>query len=132
MRHCRVEYSSVSDGRSRTMMALARNRGCEQKKFSLEVIYSHGCVALPKLMRGITKLKAWHYQTDAWQYQDPPALSGLATELQKQIHGHYLAGMWAEHLHNGLLWQAGDIKLTLPSSGPLAPSWSWAALEGPV
>ncbi|KAI9767147.1 MAG: hypothetical protein M1840_005936 [Geoglossum simile] len=61
-----------------------------------------------------------------------PALSGLAAELQRRTLGHYLAGLWRENLHNGLLWQAGDIKLTLPPSGPRAPSWSWAALEGPV
>ncbi|KAH0553089.1 hypothetical protein GP486_006719 [Trichoglossum hirsutum] len=61
-----------------------------------------------------------------------PALSGLANEAQKQFGVPYLAGLWNDKLHIGLSWS-----VLHNSSGrrPLiyrAPSWSWAAVDGPI
>ncbi|KAI9773031.1 MAG: hypothetical protein M1839_002232 [Geoglossum umbratile] len=102
-------------------------------------IINNGITTVKMGTQGLQLFNQWYLMVDSYTARKLtkdrdklPALSGLATELQKRTHGHYLAGLWAEHLHNGLLWQAGDVKLTLPFSGPRAPSWSWAALEGPV
>jgi hypothetical protein len=61
-----------------------------------------------------------------------PALSGLASEVQKRMRCRYLAGLWEHRLHFFLMWRR------LPGSSfqrPLAyraPSWSWAAVDGPI
>jgi hypothetical protein len=57
-------------------------------------------------------------------------LAGIAEELQKLFRSEYLAGLWAHDLHTGLVWH-------LPYESDLvmeyrAPSWSWAAYDGPV
>lgn len=60
-----------------------------------------------------------------------PALSGIASEFGKHIQQKYLAGLWNLELANGLLWHARDSYLKQPSTYR-APSWSWAALNGPI
>lgn len=60
-----------------------------------------------------------------------PALSGLASEFAKHIQQKYFAGLWDVELANGLLWHARDSYLERPSTYR-APSWSWAALNGPI
>jgi len=60
-----------------------------------------------------------------------PALAGLASEFGKLIQQKYLAGLWNVELTDGLMWQAKDSYLTPPSTYR-APSWSWAALDGPI
>ncbi|GAW15934.1 hypothetical protein ANO14919_053560 [Xylariales sp. No.14919] len=74
-----------------------------------------------------------------------PSISGLADRFQDAISSDYMAGLWADDLHCGLLWAAGNTRI--PSSTPaagkpeslpellaklentptqVAPSWSWA------
>ena len=60
-----------------------------------------------------------------------PALSGIASEFGKHVQQKYLAGLWNLELANGLLWHARDSYLKQPSTYR-APSWSWAALNGPI
>jgi len=55
-----------------------------------------------------------------------PAISGLTREIQQQSGYSYLAGIWVEDIHRGLLWKltgAGQ-----PLTKGYAPSWSWASL----
>jgi hypothetical protein len=72
------------------------------------------------------------------------ALSRLAKRFSfilKEVHGctdEYLAGMWKQNLTTSLLWsiengldQYPDVTWRRPAV-PRAPSWSWAAVEGPV
>lgn len=59
-----------------------------------------------------------------------PSLAGLAELYQKATGKHYLAGLWLEGLPYALLWHPWE---TLhPLTFYCAPSWSWAALKGPV
>ncbi|KAI9732177.1 MAG: hypothetical protein M1834_004274 [Cirrosporium novae-zelandiae] len=58
-----------------------------------------------------------------------PALAGLAAEFHKLLDDVYLAGLWANDLHRGLLWRA-DGALASSSKKPRAPSWSWVKLDG--
>lgn len=55
-----------------------------------------------------------------------PAISGIAREIHQQTGHTYVAGLWAETLHLGLLWDANRPKRrteTYPR-----PSWSWVSL----
>jgi len=53
------------------------------------------------------------------------AISGLAKEV-KRLTGHeYKAGLWAEDIHNGLLWSTDGC--ASPQQNYVAPSWSWAS-----
>jgi hypothetical protein len=63
-----------------------------------------------------------------------PALSGVVGEIVKLLADDYLAGLWRSKLHVGLLWQAKG-KNWKPLPRPPyhhAPSWSWAAVNGPI
>lgn len=59
-----------------------------------------------------------------------PAISAIAERIKQATEYTYLAGLWMEDLHQGLLWYADG-----PKSAPRiwrAPSWSWAQLTGPI
>lgn len=59
------------------------------------------------------------------------AIAGLAHNIQEQTGDQYVAGMWRENLESWLCWSAvwRDTKRIDPY---VAPSWSWASLDGPV
>jgi hypothetical protein len=73
-----------------------------------------------------------------------PAISGLAHEVQIFLKCNYLAGIWECNIPAGLLWSRVrgrrywlDVCTTKQVSprelgDPQAPSWSWAASNGPV
>ena len=69
--------------------------------------------------------RALKYDTDKL-----PSLLGLATEVAKFQNGTYYAGLWWEDMASGMLWFRGIAELNMPSTY-LAPSWSWASLNGP-
>ena len=69
--------------------------------------------------------RALRYDTDKL-----PALSGLATEVAKFNQGTYYAGLWWEDMASGLLWYRGCASELDKPSAFLAPSWSWASLNG--
>ncbi|PVH68136.1 HET-domain-containing protein, partial [Cadophora sp. DSE1049] len=60
-----------------------------------------------------------------------PAISGLAKRYHRVAGNGYLAGIWGENIHWGLLW---SIKELIPSrpSYERAPSWSWASSDGTI
>lgn len=57
------------------------------------------------------------------------ALSGVARAIQAKTGDQYCAGLWRNTLEQELCWTAVD-----PQQRPQyrAPSWSWAAVDGPV
>jgi hypothetical protein len=73
-----------------------------------------------------------------------PALSGLAHEVHRVIQCKYLAGIWECHILGGLLWrrvqldrlhsEPSESRPSIPQEfgDPQAPSWSWAASNGPL
>lgn len=61
------------------------------------------------------------------------ALSGLASLLANSIPGgsdDYLAGIWRNHLAEGLLWHTEEPCARY--STYVAPSWSWASMDGKI
>ena len=82
------------------------------------------------------------------------AVAGVARVIAGETGNRYLAGLWAEHLEGDMFWriQTHEEKVILDendgitprarlgslighSSRPAqirAPSWSWAAIDGPI
>ncbi|KAK1705344.1 heterokaryon incompatibility protein-domain-containing protein [Colletotrichum lupini] len=71
-----------------------------------------------------------------------PAIEGMAREFDTLLNGRlgrYLAGLWHKQLERSLLWrQGGALDIFLPKSQKsrpekwVAPSWSWASVQGSV
>ena len=64
-----------------------------------------------------------------------PALSGIAKTIYfTGALGKYYAGLWEARLAEGLLWfvdpSITGSDLLPPSPVPMAPSWSWASING--
>ncbi|KAF4624234.1 hypothetical protein G7Y89_g13939 [Cudoniella acicularis] len=60
------------------------------------------------------------------------ALSGIAHCVQDELGIQYAAGIWREDLVRGLLWRYQTKDSLKPPGLYIAPSWSWAALVGPL
>jgi hypothetical protein len=56
------------------------------------------------------------------------AISAIAKRVATKIEQSYMAGVWAQDIHRGLLWSSDGPETYRPSDY-IAPSWSWAALE---
>lgn len=59
------------------------------------------------------------------------AISGIASARQERIPDTYLAGLWRNWLDLDLLWYVQSNKVTRIDPA-VAPSWSWASIDGPV
>lgn len=63
------------------------------------------------------------------------AISGIANHFRplRRVGDEYLAGLWSHDLPWVLLWKLHAVQRPLPRPAPpIAPSWSWAAVEGQV
>lgn len=56
-----------------------------------------------------------------------PALSGLAHRFQTDGLGQFLAGLWSEFAISMMLW---EVRKGRRSEAFVAPSWSWASVQG--
>ena len=54
-----------------------------------------------------------------------PAISGIAKEVARHTGFDYLAGIWAQDFHNGLMWATDGCEKR--SEEYVAPTWSWAS-----
>ncbi|KAJ2975267.1 hypothetical protein NUW58_g8408 [Xylaria curta] len=64
------------------------------------------------------------------------AISGLATELERLTGGSYIAGLWKTDLYKQLCWSFdfshSNSNTRKTTSGCIAPTWSWANVNGPI
>jgi hypothetical protein len=60
-----------------------------------------------------------------------PALAAIPEKFEQITHFSYVAGIWRENLHRGLLWYASNA-LSKARYKDIAPLWSWASHGGPV
>ena len=61
------------------------------------------------------------------------ALSGLAKRMERLLDDEYTAGLWRKCLPGQLLWSVDRAEgCKRPEVPYRAPSWSWAAIDGPV
>ncbi|KAF4449872.1 tol [Fusarium albosuccineum] len=58
------------------------------------------------------------------------AIARLADMFAKQTGYHYVAGLWAEDLVIGLMWEPKSPDVTHETKS--IPSWSWASMSGQV
>ncbi|KAI0377545.1 HET-domain-containing protein [Hypomontagnella monticulosa] len=61
-----------------------------------------------------------------------PALSGVCELIQRQTGWQYVAGMWKEHLFRHLLWHAHEGTSEPLPPVAVAPSFSWASVDGTI
>ena len=70
------------------------------------------------------------------RYKDRlPALSGLADAFLRRLpNEEYMAGLWKRDTVRGLFWAKNGSNPRLLQAPPayLAPSWSWASVDGPI
>jgi hypothetical protein len=72
----------------------------------------------------------YSYRELSFQKDKLPAISGIARKIAKKVQSQYLAGLWRENLGHGLFWQT--VSTAIRPKEYLAPSWSWASLDGRV
>ena len=59
------------------------------------------------------------------------AISGMASKVFSATGVSWCAGIWGDHICAGLLWLPTNDGLMKPTT-QRAPSWSWAAWDGPI
>ena len=99
--------------------------------FSMELLKPHSTASSP------TSYASWYQMVVLFTTRlltcdsdRLPALLGLATEVAKFDNGTYYAGLWWEDMAFGMLWFRSDAAKLKKPSDYLAPSWSWASLNG--
>ncbi|KNB06438.1 hypothetical protein FOXG_07150 [Fusarium oxysporum f. sp. lycopersici 4287] len=60
------------------------------------------------------------------------AISGIAAILQQKTQSRYAAGLWADNIDMDLLWRRATPTTKLSRSEFVAPSFSWASIDGEV
>ncbi|KAI1260552.1 heterokaryon incompatibility protein-domain-containing protein, partial [Xylariaceae sp. FL1019] len=65
-----------------------------------------------------------------YQHDKLKAIAGLADIYAKQTGYQYVAGLWAEDIATGLMWQATSRGVTR-TPGTI-PTWSWASVNGAI
>ncbi|KAK3367686.1 heterokaryon incompatibility protein-domain-containing protein [Podospora didyma] len=60
------------------------------------------------------------------------AIAGMARKIQSRTGSVWCAGLWGDILAPSLLWMLGSTKREIRPLPSTAPSWSWAAWDGPV
>ena len=89
-------------------------------------------LSFPKSIQGQWESMVQTYQMKSLTYPSDifPALQGLA-KLVPLSMGRYLAGHWETTLARSLCWWVNKASRRYPTEWR-APSWSWAAAQGPV
>ena len=60
------------------------------------------------------------------------AISGIAKLFQRTLRADYYAGLWSDGLEYQLLWTGRTLAQRYPSISYIAPTWSWASMDGSV
>ena len=63
-----------------------------------------------------------------------PAMAGIAKDIRSSIESSYLAGLWEDHLVEGLLWTVPKDWQNHKRRAPKGrtPTWSWSSAEVPI
>jgi hypothetical protein len=86
---------------------------------------------------------AWHRIVEQYSRRDLtiqsdklPAISGVASKIEKATGSAYIAGLWKDNLASDLLWSVSPeptSKLATPILETYrAPTFSWASLSAPI
>jgi hypothetical protein len=77
----------------------------------------------------------WYQLIEEYSYRHLtfPSDKLLANFFQRFSGHHYIAGLWEEDIARGLLWSKAKMhQIMVQPTEPRAPTWSWAALNGPI
>jgi hypothetical protein len=81
----------------------------------------------------------WYRHVVGWNYSKRAAtkatdrliaVAGLARHAANTIKSRYVAGLWENHVLEGLLWEQNTDHNVKLSKTHCAPSWSWASWQG--
>jgi hypothetical protein len=84
----------------------------------------------------------WHYLIESYSVRQLtfesdrlPAVSGVASRIHGIVGSEYLAGLWKANMPMELCWSVDYISslsstTQLPPNSFIAPSWSWASVNG--
>lgn len=65
-----------------------------------------------------------------------PAVSGIARSIMSKTQDKYIAGLWESYFAHCLLWvpasRSGESFKHYRRTNYLAPTWSWASMNGPI
>lgn len=80
---------------------------------------------------------SWHSRKAHKSENILPAIGGLTQLVHHHIGSRYQAGLWADDLRRSLVWKSIELRNFTKSpryqgKTYVAPSWSWAALQGGV
>ncbi|KAF2645972.1 HET-domain-containing protein [Massarina eburnea CBS 473.64] len=121
--------------RSEDGLAFPRRHTCVHKSFGIEKLDKEAKPPVPGSKPTKTvMIQGWY---DLLHQYGPrklshatdklPALSGLASLYAERIGSDYLAGLWRDHLIEGLVWRSPSFRRV---DTYRAPSWSWASGDG--
>ncbi|KAJ5818539.1 HET domain protein [Penicillium riverlandense] len=88
--------------------------------------------------KSVARFKTWTDSVNAlsWGRFATPSdkllvVGKVALAMSDNTMGDYLAGIWSKHIISGLAW-GRMLSLLTPTSEYVAPTWSWASIDGPV
>ncbi|KAH7184673.1 uncharacterized protein B0J16DRAFT_398087 [Fusarium flagelliforme] len=96
--------------------------------------------SFPPIDRFIDKYSKWMVFVEKFSHchltmdrDKLPAIAGVAAVVEVS-NDQYLAGLWRNGLASQLIWKRSEEGLIFyePPSNYRAPSWSWAAVNGPI
>ena len=58
------------------------------------------------------------------------ALNGVAERMKIQLNDEYFWGLWRNQLTESLLWKVTRPENAIPPQEHIAPTWSWASING--
>lgn len=95
-------------------------------------IFSGSCMATESDFRSWNEWMCAYSDRELFKWTDKfPAIAGVAKTFATAFNTTYCAGLWKENLIAGLLWRRHNVKTTLGRSSEfIAPSWSWASVNG--
>lgn len=95
---------------------------------------------LSQIARASDAFRFWHKVVENYSIRfltNPKdkltAVSGIAAIIQQMTQSRYTAGLWVDNIDLGLLWRRAATPTMKPSrSEYIAPSFSWASIDGEV
>lgn len=88
--------------------------------------------------KSVARLQTWTDSVNAlsWGRFNTPSdkllvVGKVALAMSDNTMGDYLAGIWSKHIISGLAW-GRMFSLLTPTTEYVAPTWSWASVNGPV
>jgi hypothetical protein len=138
--HWECKNATISEARAHTHIP-----GSGPLKYALHEAQRQGCHLYPQ-----GHFIAWNMIMQRYsrmdltsEYDRLPAILGLARRFQQSLRVTFVAGLWLEDLHRGLLWNRDRISTSRQSEQDhevkqprvlakcaTAPSWSWITAAG--